>query len=58
MINTLNGLCPTLMSRAFEKARVQYFLGYGRVWAYPAVIVIDDVPEDNKSLRPVARQNR
>lgn len=44
-INLVNGFYPTLMSRAFEKARVEYFLGQGKVWAYPAVIVIAD---DNK----------
>lgn len=26
-INLVNNLCPTLMSRAFEKARVEYFIG-------------------------------
>lgn len=41
-INLVNGLCPTLMSRAFEKARVEYFLGQGRVWSYPAILVIND----------------
>ncbi len=56
-INLANGLCPTLMSRAFEKARVQYFLGQGKVWSYPAILVIDDT-ESDKSLRPMARQNR
>lgn len=41
-INLVNGLCPTLMSRAFEKARTCYYLGQGRVWAYPAILVIND----------------
>lgn len=44
-INLVNHLCPTLMSRAFEKARTAYFLNQGKVWAYPAVIVITN---DNK----------
>lgn len=39
-INLVDNLCPTLMSRAFEKARVEYFLGQGKVWAYPAILVI------------------
>lgn len=41
-INLVNGLCPTLMSQAFEKARVEYFLGRGKVWHYPAILVIND----------------
>lgn len=44
------------MSRAFEKARVEYFLGQGKVWSYPAILVIDDT-ESDKSLRPLARQD-
>ena len=54
---TADRLCSTLMSRAFEKARVSYFLGQGRVWSYPAILVIDDT-ESDKSLRPLARQSR
>lgn len=46
-INLVNGLCPTLMSRAFEKARVEYFLGQGKVWAYPAILVINDKANRN-----------
>lgn len=42
MMNTIDGLCPTLMSGAFAEARVSYFLGCGKVWAYPAVMVITD----------------
>lgn len=41
-INLVNGLCPTLMSRAFEKARVEYYLGGAKVWHYPAILVIND----------------
>ena len=41
-INLVNGFCPTLMSRAFEEARVEYFLGQSRVWAHPEIMVIDD----------------
>ena len=39
-MNLVNGFCLTLMSRAFEKARVEYFLGQGKVWAYPSILVI------------------
>ena len=41
-INLTGGVCPTLMSRAFEKARVTYFLGQAKVWSYPAILVIND----------------
>ena len=41
-INLVNSLCPTLMSRAFEKARTCYYLGQGKVWHYPAILVIND----------------
>lgn len=44
-INCANGLCPTLMSSAFGKARVEYFLGQGTVWAYPAIMTIQDDTE-------------
>lgn len=30
-INLVGGLCPTLMCRAFEKARVEYFIGGGQI---------------------------
>lgn len=30
------------MSRAFEKARVQYILGQGKIWKYPAFLTIED----------------
>ncbi len=36
----VNGVCPTLQSSAFAKARVSYFLGQGKVWRYPAILVI------------------
>lgn len=47
-INLVDNLCPTLMSRAFEKARVSYFLGQGNVWSYPAILIIND----NKKQTP------
>ena len=49
-INFVNGLCHTLMSRAFEKARVEYFLGQSKVWAYPAILVIYAKDDSNQSL--------
>lgn len=39
-INLADGVCPTLMATAFAKARVSYFLGGAKVWAYPAVLTI------------------
>lgn len=47
-INLAGGLCPTLMSRAFEKARVEYFIGGGKsIWRYPAILVINDNQKQN-----------
>ena len=48
--NLVDSLCPTLMSRAFEKARVSYFLGQGKVWRYPAILVIYVKDDSNQSL--------
>ena len=48
-INLVNNLCPTLMSRAFEKARVEYFIGGGKsIWRYPAILVINDNPKQTR----------
>lgn len=45
------------MSRAFSKARVEYYLGQGKVWSYPAVMVVKDYgAKDSQGLRPLARE--
>ena len=45
-INLISGLCPTLQASAFAKARIDYFLGQGKVWNYPAIIIIADEKTD------------
>ena len=45
-INLVSGLCPTLQASAFAKARIDYFLGQGKVWNYPAIIIIADEKTD------------
>ena len=43
---TAKRLCPTLQSTAFHKPRVSYFLGQGKVWTYPAILVIRNAKTD------------
>lgn len=56
-INLIHGLCPTLMSRAFEKARISYYLGQAKVWHYPAIIVITDDKKKSKHVEAVIRKH-
>lgn len=56
-INLVDGLCPTLQSSAFAKARIGYFLGTCGIWRYPTILVIDDT-DTNKHLRPSMLHNQ